>query len=97
MSSEESMQCFVYKGCNKEDHFVFLPKELDIENPKNDIPAAIVQLLGELEFVIEFALDSQRSLAQADAKQVLSDIKEQGFYLQMPKKDMRAEEDRMFS
>ena len=46
---------------------------------------------------LEVELTPQRTLAQADAVQVMKDISDQGFYLQMPKKDMRAEEDRLFN
>ncbi|GAA6140082.1 YcgL domain-containing protein [Arenicella sp. 4NH20-0111] len=91
------MQCYVYKGDRKEDHFVYLNEELDAEAPDQSLPAAILTLMGELSFVLEFDLTPDRQLPQADAVQVLADIEEQGFYLQMPKKDMRAEEDRLFS
>ncbi len=91
------MQCYVYKGDRKQDHFVYLSQRLDLEAPDTGLPAAVLTLLGELEFVLEFDLTPERSLPQAQASQVLADIQDQGFYLQMPKKDMRAEEDRMFS
>ncbi len=91
------MQCYVYKGDRKQDHYVYLTQELDLQAPEELLPAAVVGLLGELEFVLEFDLNAERKLPQADAAQVISDISSQGFYLQMPKKDMRAEEDRLFS
>jgi len=91
------MQCFVYKGEKKSDHYVYLAKELDFDRPEESLPAAILGLLGNLEFVLDFELTEDRKLSQADAKQVISDMNEQGFYLQMPKKDLRAEEDRLFS
>lgn len=91
------MQCYVYKGKNKEDYFVYLAQELDLKSPEQHLPSAILALLGELSLVLEFELSPTRSLSQANAEQVLADIEEQGFYLQMPKKDMRAEEDRFFN
>ena len=62
-----------------------------------DVPASLLDMLGDLSLVIEFELNKDRKLAQADTEQVFADILEQGFYLQMPKRDMRAEEDRMFN
>lgn len=91
------MQCYVYKGDRKEDHYLYLDDELDLSKPESNLPVAIVRLLGELSFVLDFELTPEKKLSQADAQQVIADIKSQGFYLQMPKKDMRAEEDRLFS
>ncbi len=91
------MHCYVYKGEKKDDHFVYLNKELNIEQPEQCLPTAIIELLGSLSLVLDFELTAERKLPQAEATQVLNDIQSQGFYLQMPKKDMRAEEDRLFS
>lgn len=91
------MYCYVYKGDRKEDHFVYLKEELDLNAPEQSLPDAIVTLMGEFSLVLEFDLTSDRKLPQADAAQILTDMDAQGFYLQIPKKDMRAEEDRLFS
>lgn len=90
------MQCYVYKGDRKAEYFVYLEHKIDLDEPQKWLPTSIITLLGELEFVLEFELTPDRNLSQAEAPQVLSDIAEQGFYLQMPKKDMRAEENRVF-
>ena len=90
------MICYVYKGQKVSDHYLYLAEELD-ENKLAELPTGLLTMLGELRLVIEFELNTQRQLPQADAVQVIRDIKQQGFYLQMPKKDMRAEEDRLFS
>ena len=87
------MQVYVYKGVNRDDHYLYLASELEYA----DIPEALLSMLGDLSKVLEFDLTPDRILVQADAKQVRADILQQGFYLQMPKKDMRAEEDRIFS
>lgn len=90
------MQCYVYKGDKKEDNFLFLNYEFDIEQVPADFPFAILRMMGELSLVIEFDLQPEREMPQADAKQVLADIESKGFYLQLPKKDMKALEDEMF-
>ena len=87
------MHCYVYKGERHDDHYLYLNNEIDAA----DVPQALLTMLGELSLVIEFDLDHQRQLPQADPQQVIQDIENQGFYLQMPKKDMRAEEQRFFS
>lgn len=90
------MQCFVYKGEAKEDHYLYLPT-LREELSDDDLPTALLAMLGDLSLVVQFELDENRELAQADASTVIKDIQEQGFYLQMPKKDMAAEEARYFN
>ncbi len=91
------MQCYVYKGDRKEDYYLYLGQQLDQDSPPEKVPQAILGLMGELSFVLEFELSDQKKLAQADAEQVLSDIQSNGFYLQMPKKDMDALEDAYFN
>jgi len=91
------MYCYVYKGEKKDDHYVYLPDAFDHEKPPEGFPDGILRLLGELSLVVEFELSPDRQLPQADAKQVICDIESQGFYLQMPKKDMFLEEDQFFN
>ena len=91
------MNCYVYKGDRKDDHYLYLATEFQVDSPPADLPSAILDLLGELSFVLEFELTEERALPQADAKHVLDSLNSQGFYLQMPKKDMAAEEDAYFN
>ena len=86
----------MYKGEDKEDYYLYLPHEFN-DAKQEDYPKALLDMLGELSLVIEFDLSQPRTLPQADIEQVRSDIDEHGFYLQMPKKDMKAEENRYFN
>ena len=87
------MRCYVYKGDKRDDHYLYLDRAIE----DADVPQALLSILGELSKVIQFDLHSDRQLPQADAEQVMQDISEQGFYLQMPKKDMHAEEAEYFN
>ena len=91
------INCYVYKGDRKDDHYLYLTSEFDAQTPNEEVPAAILSLMGELSLVLEFELSADRELPQADAQHVLDSLSEQGFYLQMPKKDMKAEEDKYFN
>ena len=91
------MNCFVYKGDRKDDHYLYLISEFNPQSPDEAIPGAILNLMGELSLVIEFELSPDRKLPQADAQHVLDSMLSQGFYLQMPKKDMAAEEEKYFN
>ena len=90
------MQCFVYKSALQQDHYVYTPVQLDAD-PSKHLPIALVQLLGELHLVLDLQLDSDTKLAQANAADVIRDIQQQGFYLQMPKKDWQQLEDQYFN
>ncbi len=91
------MQCYVYKGDKKDDHYLYLAQEFDADQLPEGFPSAILKLMGELSLVIDFDLEPNRKLQQADTEQVISDINSQGFYLQMPKQDMAALEDQYFN
>lgn len=91
------MHCYVYKGDRQPDYYLYLDQEFSALDLSDGFPTAILDLMGELSLVVEFELDAARKLPQAEATQVMNDIAEQGFYLQMPKKDMRAVEERFFN
>jgi len=59
------MQCYVYKGDRKDDYYLYLDHKFDLESPPEKVPSAILGLMGELRFVIEFELSDQKKLAQA--------------------------------
>lgn len=90
------MQCYVYKGDKKEDSYLYLNYEFDAQKMPSEFPAAILRMMGELSLVIEFDLQPERIMPQADAVKVLADLESQGYYLQIQKKDMKALEDEMF-
>jgi uncharacterized protein YcgL (UPF0745 family) len=48
------------------------------------VPEALLQVFGTPESALMFHLKPERPLAQADAREVLAEIAEKGFYLQMP-------------
>lgn len=77
------MKCFVYKSNKKADSYIYLNQKDDFKK----IPEQLLQLFGEPEFALEFELTEDRKLALADAKQVIQNLSEQGYYLQMPPKN----------
>jgi len=48
------------------------------------VPNGLKQLLGKLEKVMDLELHAQRTLAQADVREVIGQIEAEGYYLQMP-------------
>lgn len=74
------MRCFVYRSGRKQDTYLYLPRADDF----SDVPDALMQVFGKPETALDFELTSNATLASEDPKQVLSNIEEQGFHLQMP-------------
>ena len=77
------MKCYVYKSSKKEDTFLYLGKKDRFDL----LPEGLLILFGKPGFVLEFELTKDRTLAQADAKQVLADLHEHGYHLQIPRQD----------
>lgn len=71
---------YVYRSHKKQWTYLFLPKKDDFSALTDDLK----KLLGELDFSFEFKLDQQKKLAQSNSKTVMKQIKENGFYLQLP-------------
>jgi uncharacterized protein YcgL (UPF0745 family) len=76
------MQCVVYKGSKKIDHYLYVEKEDDFSR----VPQTLLDMMGQLELVIGLELSPERQLAQADVNEVMQQLSEQGFYFQMPPK-----------
>ena len=74
------MQCVVYKSHRQYDYFLFVRQEDDLTR----VPDGLRQMLGTLEKVMDLDLDASRSLARADAGEVMQQIEARGYYLQMP-------------
>lgn len=74
------MQAYVYKSLRKPDTYLYLRKQDDFSM----LPPAVREPLGELVFVLEFALTATRRLARADPAVVLANLQAHGFHLQFP-------------
>lgn len=77
------MKCVIYKGDRKQDAYLYIEREGDFSR----VPEALLKMLGMLEWVMALELTPGRTLAQADPEQVRRQLKEQGYYLQMPPQD----------
>lgn len=74
------MQCFIYKGNRKQDTYLYITRDGDFTH----VPQSLRDMLGELTSVMVLALDENKKLANADAKSVIKQLDEKGYYLQMP-------------
>lgn len=74
------MRCIVYKSLRQFDYYLFLDQDEGLSR----VPEGLKRLLGKLEKIVEIELHPQRALAQADVAEVMQQLSEQGYYLQMP-------------
>lgn len=82
------MYCQVFKGSRKQDHYIYLPVDYD----QSKLPTTLHTLLGDLLLVVEFELTPDRELAIADTADVIAQLRDRGFYLQMPPGDKTPED-----
>ena len=74
------MQCIVYKSLKQLDYYLYI----EAGDGFSRLPDGLVRILGRLEKVVELDLHENRQLAQADVRQVMQQLADQGYYLQMP-------------
>ncbi|CAG0911368.1 unnamed protein product [Cyprideis torosa] len=64
----------------KADTYVYLPEKDDF----SEIPEVLMKVFGTPEFALEIFLTPDRKLAQENSAEVIANIAERGFHLQMP-------------
>ena len=74
------MKCVVYKGTCKSDTYLFVKCDSDI----SQVPSDLLDALGTLEIVMNLELSPDQTLARADPDTVRQQLREKGFYLQLP-------------
>ncbi len=74
------MLCFIYKSLKKDYLYLYITKKDDF----SQVPEALFNSMGKIEFVMELELSAERKLAREDAVKVIAGLKEKGFFVQLP-------------
>ena len=74
------MEVKVFASNRKADTYLFVAVDKDVE----ELPEALLTLLGDLRDVLEMDLTEERQLVRCSGAEVLASIAEVGYYLQMP-------------
>ena len=77
------MQCAIYKSRRKQDTYLYLAAKDDFAC----VPESLLKLLGEPVHVMDLKLSPERKLALEDTAEVLRNLQERGWHLQMPRQD----------
>ena len=70
----------IFKASKVEELYVYVDRVKGIAS----LPEELQEKLGKTIHVTDMILEPTRKMARADAKKVLQQIEEKGFYLQMP-------------
>jgi len=74
------MRCVVYKSERKPDCYLYVTTKDEF----TEVPEALLNMMGELQFIMNLDLASRDKLGYADIAEVTRLLGEQGFFLQMP-------------
>jgi len=74
------MKCSVVRSSLKDFTYIYLRAGHDFD----DLPTALKNIFGVPEFVMNLELSPERRLAIEDVNQVMQNLSEQGYHLQMP-------------
>lgn len=78
--ADDNLPCWVYRSPRKQEMYLFLAEEEGFDR----VPQALLERFGEPILVIELELNPQRRLAREDVVKVMSNLRAQGYHLQMP-------------
>jgi len=74
------MKCSVVRSSVKDFTYIYLLAGHNFD----DLPISLKKVFGEPEFVMDLELSPNRKLAYEDINQVMKNLAEQGYHLQMP-------------
>lgn len=75
-----TITCYIYRCSRKPDMYIYLAERDNFSK----VPAAIMNGLGITEFSMEIELDENKKLAKEDPVEVMHNLEENGFHLQLP-------------
>ena len=76
----DSLECHIYRSKQKTGLYVYLLEKDDF----SVIPKSLITRVGKLEFNFSMQLTEAKKLARLDAKQVISQLKKDRFFIQLP-------------
>ena len=75
-----SLLCQVFRSSRREEMYLYV----EMSRGLADVPDELLARFGEPSPVMLLELTPERTLARADAAEVLERIAQEGYYLQMP-------------
>ena len=82
------MICYIYRSNRKPDTYLYMARKDDF----GDLPEAVLRIFGPPQFSMSLNLTPERKLAQEDAAKVITRLKSDGYFLQLPRQDFDPEQ-----
>ncbi len=73
------MNVYVYRSLVKNGYYLYVLEEDNFDQ----VPAALKEALGKLEFALNFALTEDRRLATENPRKVIDNLQSIGYHLQI--------------
>ena len=73
------MLCHIYRSNRNNDTYLYLLDKDDFSG----VPADLLRLFGAPEYSFSFELTEERKLAKEDTSEVLQNLEESGYHLQL--------------
>jgi uncharacterized protein YcgL (UPF0745 family) len=83
----QAVNCSVYRSRRKDYTYIYLAEGCSLEQ----LPGELLAAFGTPEFVIDLELSPQRELATEDVRQVIENLRDRGYHLQLPPGDMQGD------
>lgn len=80
MKDSPTLPCWIYRCSRRDEMYLYLAEQDHFDC----VPPAVRRLLGRLEAVMALELHPQSRLARVDAATVCRDLRERGFFIQLP-------------
>lgn len=74
------MHCTVFRSNLKDFTYIYLLKGHEFD----DLPESLRKVFGEPQLVMDLELTPERTLAYEDVNQVMANLAEHGYHLQLP-------------
>ena len=84
-----SMPCYVYRSVKKRGMYLYLPEKDQFDS----VPESLIKLIGKTEFSFEFQLNTERKLLRYESSEVMKNLLDNGFFLQMPPNGYKSDND----
>ena len=82
-AGSEAKVCWIYKDRRRGETYLYLAEKDGFDAA----PRALLDAMGELDFVMELKLHPRRKLARARTEEVLRALSDDGYYVQLPPMD----------
>lgn len=76
----DPITCYIYRSSKKDELYLFLAKEDDFEC----VPPEVMNAFGAPKKAMELEVKPGMKMARSNPAEVLANLKERGFHLQMP-------------